>query len=367
MALQEIIHKLTHEIRDSLEHDNKKYTELCAKYKAYEDVVKKRNTEIMKIKNTENTLKKDIADNKEKIEKVKLHLEEIDRQRSELNNRLKQSLTEDEALTGKLVDVQKATVKLQAQSKEEAQLHQNTKSELEKFEKEKKRVEELLKKRRGEAFDNYLDTLDKKIEKILLAQEEQLRKKAILDALKIARQKDPEIKELFDQREQFLDFIKKATVSGVKKSMQASLKAVEEKLGERFPGALTIPDSISPKPDLVEELLYYWDNNGKISIILPISESIWNKIENGDVNKNTTRAMFFIWNMVKNINLGAKDGKFSFNGRYCIFEAAQNIGKNLVSGGFNILIPKSSAVIKFTFSPLPVEIKGAIAYEISNI
>jgi hypothetical protein len=129
---------------------------------------------------------------------------------------------------------------------------------------------------------------------------------------------------------------------------------------------LAVEDSITPKPNLVEELFYYDDHNGKTFIILPISESIWNGIKNGDNSHNSTRTMFFVWIMAKNTNLGPENGRFLFNGRYCVLETDLNISKNLVSKGFNILIPKSSNSIKFKFSPLPIEIQEALAYEISD-
>ena len=117
--------------------------------------------------------------------------------------------------------------------------------------------------------------------------------------------------DLCDQRDQFRELIRLASVPAVSETLRRELERVEQELDGRYPGALSIDEKV-PSIMLVEELYYHTGSDETLHILLPIAEEVWNGIGKGETGTEATCAMRFVWEMISGLGLKSSDGEFCF-------------------------------------------------------
>ena len=118
-----------------------------------------------------------------------------------------------------------------------------------------------------------------------------------------ARHTDPVVADLCDQRDELLSILANSVVPGVKKVLQDSLNDVESKLLDLFPGAFDLMES-TVKPNLIEELYYFFNSQDSAIFLLPIKKSTWKNLESGSKNSDElTRIMKLIWRIIKDFDI----------------------------------------------------------------
>lgn len=361
MTLDEIVRDQTRDVRDALEKIQARYGDLLEKKNAADDRLKKAFTEIKYQRTRENERRRLLVEIEDKIHEIQQKVDEIERQRQELIDRLMERRDEKEKAE-KLLRVVIQTAESEQHTVRDARSTIDTVARtLDEVEKDKEQSKALLRSASTKSLDIYLAEVSRRLDQAYASEEERDRRQAALETFKRARHEDREIADLCDQRDEYRDLMARATVPGVKGTLLEALDKVEEELQKRYPGALSLQDTV-PEVGSIAELTYVADSDEKARIFLPMAESVWRAVENGDVAPATTRAMQFVWSMISGLGLKPSDGEFRCEmGRvvFCVDAKACDVSA-LTSLTFSMQAPKG---ITFAFCPLPAEVKGALTYE----
>ena len=210
-------------------------------------------------------------------------------------------------------------------------------------------------------FKQALRELAKRIEQAFSNQEERKQRETALAELKKARHENRRIGDLCDQREQFHQLIKMATVPGVKETMEKALRKIEDELQTLYPNAISVEKNVPTDLGFIEEIHFFVDEESKVSIVLPIDVAMFERIEKGETSPATDRIMRFVWDMIKKLGLKHTDGEFRLDGERCLFATAFSADDMAVlDSGFSVSIASASA-LQFKFSALPTEIQEVLA------
>ncbi|HKV05326.1 MAG TPA: hypothetical protein VJO53_09495 [Candidatus Acidoferrales bacterium] len=153
-----------------------------------------------------------------------------------------------------------------------------------------------------------------------------------------------------------------ATVPAVAETLRNELMKVEQELNDRYPGALSIDETVPPAM-LVGELYYLSAPESGLQIILPITEEDWSRIARRDTGGAATRGMRIVWDMINGLGLQSGDGEFRFENGYCMFVAKELDSDDMSSlEGFTVNI-QNSATLTFRFSPVPAEVQEGLLNE----
>jgi hypothetical protein len=209
------------------------------------------------------------------------------------------------------------------------------------------------------AVNAYIAHVAKSIESAFVGEDERRQRAAVAKRFKQARHEDRTVADLYDQREQYRQLIALATVPGVRSSLDAMLREIEGKLEALFPGAITATDE-KPLPATVQELHYFVDGDGRCCVLLPILESTWRGIAEGDTSREAKQAMLVVFNLISGAKLKGTDGEFTVAGGRCIFRGEFAPEDVAALGPFR-LQPDAAAPIDFRFEPLPSEVQEALS------
>ncbi len=364
MTLQDVARQQTQDIRDSLIQIDRRRAVLMSERSSAEDRRKRASTEVTRQQAIEEERKRLVAKMDNEVQELQQQLDEIDRQRTELIGRFLEKQDEKGGAEHHSKEARQATERARLIVHEAKAANDKADKELKEIQSEKSRYESRLREAYVRSLDIYLSELSERIEQTLAGQEERQRRLEASEAFKTARHEDREIGDLCDQRDQFRQLIEMASVPGVKVTLGMALQKIEEELQRRYPGALSIEDTVQELV-LNEALHYYKDRGGKTSIILPISELDWTGIEKGEKGARTTTAMRLVWSMVKEGGLKKVDGEFHIQDGRCIFASNFSEDEMAALEGFSLSVPPSPALI-FRFCPLPLEIEEALVYEATN-
>ena len=363
MTLQDIVRQQTHEIRDALSLIEHTYNDLLGQKDAAEDRLKRAFTEVSQHRARETERKRIVAEWEPKVAEIQQKLDEIERQRAELLERLFEKREEKDKAESLLKEARSATEKALETIARARDSIETTAKTLGAKEQEKAREQRRLRDAYVRSIDSYLSQLSRRIDQAFVGQEERQRRMAAIEAFKKARHEDRQIGDLCDQRDQFRQLIDMATVPGVKETLRLALTKIEEELQKRYPGALSVGEAV-PEAGSIEDLYYFFRPDGTVSILLPISEPAWIALRNDPPDAAASRAMTFVWGMVKGTGLKPSDGEFCCDGGRCVFVFASNTGDDEISllEGSTFSVP-SSAGLTFRISSLPTEIQEALTDE----
>lgn len=361
MTLDEIVRGQTRDVRDALEKIEARYSDLLQQKNAADDRLKRAFTEIKHQRTLENERRRLLVEIEGRIHEIQQRVDEIERQRQELIERLMERRDEKEKAEKLLRDVIQTAETEQHTVREARSTIDTVARTLDDVEKDKEHSKGLLRSASINSLDIYLAELSRRLDQAYASEEERQRRQAALEAFKRARHEDREIADLCDQRDQYRDLAGRATVPGVKATLQEALDKVEEELQRRYPGALSLQDTV-PEVGSIAQLPYLTDADEAVIVFLPIAESVWRAVENGEVVPATNRAMQFVWSLIEGLGLKPSYGEFrSDRGRIVFRLDAKccDLGA-LTTATFSMQTPKG---ITFALSPVPAEVKEAVAYE----
>lgn len=362
MTLQDIIREKTLEIADPLSLVDKRRRDVISGQAASEDCIKRAYTEITRHRALENERKRLVAEAEERLKEVQDRFDEINRQRQEILDRLTEKQETKEQAEKLLRESRSETERALGVVRSETDRRDRGVTLLNEIEAEKLKYEGLLRDAYRRSVDLYTRELEKRIEQTFAGEEERNRRQEKAAEFKKARHEDQHIGDLCDQRDQFRELIRLATVPAVAETLRRELERVELELDKRYPGALKIDEKM-PSIMSVEELYYLIGPDGLLRIVLPISEQVWNGISKGETGTEATCAMRMIWEMISGLELKSSDGEFRFENGYCMFVATSlNADDMTIKGDFTLRL-RNSTTLTFRISPFPVEVQEGLLYE----
>lgn len=361
MAFSDLLRERTLAIRDTIQLLEKKLSDMEALRLAAEERTKRQGTEIAKQREIEFAKKRELNLISEKALDAQRLLDEIDKKRSEAVELLLQA-QDEQSRTEKLhKETQKATESLQSQiSKEKKSIHEAV-SNLERIQKELKEQQDFLHGAIIEALKLYLKQQSENLESAFSSQDKRIKESQEYENFKRARHSDPEIAKLCEQRDELLKFINTSMVSGVKEMLDDKIKIIEEKLEKYFPGAIKVPDP-TPKNTRIDDLLYFCDDKGESTILLPINPGDWEALLSDARSDRTEIILCFLWSMIKELGIGSKDGEFLISRGFPAFATHFDIEEITILQGFK-LIHKGSEVLSYVLTAMPSEVQEILSYE----
>jgi hypothetical protein len=365
LTLQDTIREQTREIADPLSLVDKKRKDVISGQAAAEDRIKRASTEITRHRTLENERKRLVTEAEERLKEVQGRLDEIDRQRLDILERWTEKREAKEQAEKLLKESRLETERALDVVRTETDRRDKEATLLNEIEVEKLKYEGLLSEAYRRSVDIYLRDLEKRVEQAFAGEEERNRRQLAADAFKKARHEDNYIGDLCDQRDQFRELIRLATVPAVADTLRRELARVEQELDKRYPGALSIDEKM-PSIMSVEELYYLIDPDGLLRVVLPISEQVWDGISKGETGAGATCAMRMVWEMISGLELKSSDGEFCFENGYCMFVAKSLNADDMTIKGDFILRLRNSATLTFRLSPFPAEVQEDLLYEATH-
>jgi hypothetical protein len=350
-----------HEIRDGVAHLERQREHLLTNRTAAEERIKRATTEITQNRTLETERRRVLAGVDSRFSQIQTRLDEIERQRVELINQLMETRDEREKADNQLKVAHQGTARAQELLRDADAEREEAGRQLKDIESERTRQHDRLRDAYVQALEAYLAEVAKRLEQAFASEEERQRRRALARAFKDARHQDRRIGDLCDQRDQYQQLLPLATVPGVRASIEAELRRVEEHLERLFPGALSASPE-QPLPATVEDLHYFIDRQGKCGILLPVSASVWQHIAEGDAGLASKVAMRLFWALISGAGLKAGDGEFETQGSHCVFRAQFSADIIGALPSFRMAI-EGGALIEFRVCPLPSEMQEVFADE----
>jgi hypothetical protein len=293
---------------------------------------------------------------------VQNRLDEIERQRQDILERWAEKQDAKEQAEGLLRESRFETERALGVLRAETDSRDKAAALLNEIEADRLRYEGQLKDAYRRSVDMYLRELEKRVEHAFAGEEERNRRQLAAEAFKKARHEDNFIGDLCDQRDQFRELIRVATVPAVADTLRRELARVEQELDKRYPGALSIEEKM-PSVMSVEELYHLIDSEGLVRVLLPISRKVWDGISRGETGPEATCAMRLVWEMISGLELKSSDGEFCFENDHCMFVATGlNADDMTIRGDFTLRL-RNSATLTFRISPFPAEVQEGLLYE----
>jgi hypothetical protein len=342
----------------------KRHVDLLGQRSALDDQLKRASTEVTRSRTLQSERKRLVGDLEAKEAEIQQELDEVERQRARLVERLLERREEREKAHRLVKEAGHSTDEAQHVIKQVADSKVSLAKQLEEAEREANHVRERLRESALRALNVHLLELERRLDQAFAGHEDRQRRLASLEAFKKARHDDRRIGDLCDQRDQFRELITMATVPAVKETLNAALKKIEDELERRYPGAMTIGDTV-PEVSLVEDLHYYTDGDGKGCILLPISATVWSRIQEGDTGTACTRAMRLAWGLVKGTGLKPGDGQFCCIRDRCLFIGNFSGEELSILDAFSLTMP-GSVKLDLRFVPLPTEVLEGVLHEVAD-
>lgn len=364
MTLQDTIREQTREIVDALTLVSGRRKDVVSRQAAAEDRIKRASTEVTRQRTLENERKRLVSEAEERLKEAQVRLDDIERQRQEILERWSEKRDAKEQAEVLLKESRQETERAVGIVRTETERIDEEVGLLNEIEAEKLRYERQLREAHRLSVDIYVRELEKRVEQAFAGEEERNRRQTAADAFKKARHEDNYIGDLCDQRDQFRELIRLATVPAVAETLRRELERVEQDLNRKYPGALSIDEKVPPLMS-VYELYYLVGSDGLLRVVLPITEPVWNGIRSGETGAEATCAMRMVWEMISGLELRSNDGEFRFENGYCMFVANELNADDMSIREF-ILRLRNSATLTFRLSPFPSQVQEGLLYEATH-
>jgi DNA repair exonuclease SbcCD ATPase subunit len=350
MGLNEILREQTEEIRDALAEIETRRKELLGRRGALEYQSKRGNDERSRARAVAEK-QTQIASKLEREEAdLAASLEEIERERTTLQNRLAELRATKENVTTLLNDAKR---KVQDSTSSAGVLETSrieVSQRLQLMAEERARLRFRLRDIVPRAFERHLGELARRVEKALSERERRGQHRAASDAARAAREADPGVADLWHQREQLQGLIATAAVPAVRASLEASLESVETEIRARFPHALDGPET-SDDTTTVEELHHLIDGDRRFSLFVPVTREVWDAIEAGDAGSASSHAMRLLWSIVTATRPVSTGGHFHQTDLGCVYSGR---------------LPTGTATLPAEI-PLDLEEPGGLTFRLTSI
>lgn len=357
MTLSDLIRDRTMSVRDACNNADHRWVDLREERAAAEDHFKRLATEIAAQHLQDRDCKRTVAAREQDALEIREQLETLERERTRLNDALMAAQARQDDAEKGLRSARVATQLAESKLSEARDRANRLDHDIQTANEERLRL--VLQKRASErgALLEYLSSVAARLNHALSGESERARRIAAQNSLRAARHSDPAVGDLCDQRDQYRDLLKLATVPGVRGTVEAALVSIDTELERRFPGASANVDSLEPSP--VEDLYYFREPSGGSSVILPIDTDTWRAIAQGQITPATNAAVRLTWSIICGARSFSPDGTFEMREGLCVLSG----GMDSASFGSTELALGGATAIQFRLVPVPAEVQQLVADE----
>src|SRR5579875_61080 len=360
MSLRDSIREHTREISDALAQLERRRTDATSEVAAAENRLRQVSMEARSLRSREDGRKRALGELDAKLQGLQHEIDELERQRLELVDRLLERQQERQTSDALLREIHGSIEKVEKQIRSAREDVEAKGRELRKVEEDRERYRSKLGESYRSALVTSLDEQRRRIAAMFASEEERRKKQAIVEQFKRARHEDSRLAELCEQREQYLQFVGQATVPGVKATLEREMSKIEEQIEDVYPGALHgLEDPAITTSE--EDLYYYADESGDVALLVPVDKATWDAFAAGSQVEPCYEAAWLLWNLVKELKLKPSDGQFASSDFGCVFRS--NLGMDLVPalGGFACKLGVGS--VYFNLVAMPNEMQEVMSNE----
>jgi len=276
MTITELVRQDAFAPSDILSNLRAELQRVIAERDSAEERAKRCGTEITRHRAVESECKRSLDDIGRRVAAAQHVLDELDEKRQAALELLLRSREEEDSVAKSFRAAQDSVAAALTKFTKEQKIWQDSESRVAKLHAEERERQRVLRQTMLHSLDRYLNLQVDRFYAAFDAQEQRAGALHAFEELKKARNVDPEVGRLCEQREELQKFLAEAVVSGVRDMLQESLKRIEDRLRLRFGTALITPPRKNDDP--IEELLFYRGEDDKALFFLPIDLRLVRKI-----------------------------------------------------------------------------------------
>lgn len=365
MTYDDIVREQTRDLRDQLQRLAMKRSDLDGQKQALIDQGNRLRGELSQERKREVDAKRELREYEKTEDEILRRLQKIDELRSRLNTRLMDQRSKKDGQQSSIVatrlSVEDTLGRIRAKEQEQQALTQ----QIEAVERGLQEKSGNLRAALGQCIRQYLDGVWRDIASAQMSAVERTRQRSAFVAFQRARHEDPRIADLFEQREQYQQLLKQATVPAVRNMLLAELDKATRALNAAFPGAMEAQQE-PREPTTLLVLYEYVNATGQACVLMPFGPDIWKTLAEGSKDVEQDRAMRLMHAFVSGKNLRAEDGHFSCADQFCAYESTvPGEDMDLLQEDFSLELPAETTVV-FRLAPLPLEAQEAINADSSS-
>src|SRR3989339_269867 len=337
MKLEDFIRSDTIGIRDNLDKINQKRSDVFSHMRSSEEICKRINNDISKIKIEEKELKEKFNSLDNLLNDINQELDNIEKKRQESNSSILEKQNEKHRLTKQISEREK-TYKKNIED----------------------RNKENLNKILISSFNNYIKSVNSQIIQSYQTNSEISKKYKEVENLKQKRNTDPKIASLWEAREEWYSIIKSKSVPAVVNAAKRELKIIEDEINKLFPGALEVSGTTQMTNPIID-LYYRINEEGEIKLYLPFNESDWIILKNGGTQLSNKIISYFIWWLSSELSLNPESTKYNIENHKVILFYKIDYDER-IKDSIRMQLEGNTG-ISFLFFKVPVELEKAFDYE----
>lgn len=359
MTYEDIVRGQTSDVRDQIQLLSRKKSDLEGARLALIDQVNRLRTELTQERKAESRAKHDLRDMEKTEDEILRRLQRIDEVRRRLNARLMDQRaakdSQQSAVLGRRGLVEEALARIRAKEGEQEALA----AQIEAAEKGLVEKRAALQSTLRVCMRMYLESVWKDIAQAQMSARDRTQQQIAVAAFERARHEDPSIADLYEQREQYRQLMKQATVPAVRGMLNAEYEKISKALNAKFPGALDAQVT-GERPVTLLILHQYVNGQGQACVFMPFGPDVWKRIAEGGAGPEEDRAMRLMHAFVKGKDLRSEDGYFVSIDQFCAYESTVSGEEMALLQDDFVLELQADARIVFRMSPLAMDSQEAI-------
>ena len=361
MEINDIIRQFTFEIEDEIKSLNEDIKRLTSEIESIEQRKHQITTEIKKFHTEEREVKNKLHEVEKQIEATEKEIDDLEKRKRELVENLMSQREQREAKEKELNRLRDLLQKTQQKINEEEDTKHKHEISLERKRSEKKEKETLKRGRLIEALKTYIQRQEESLHLAFGSLEEKEKQKRALEEFNQARQRDPKLADLYEQREELTRLLKNASLESIQNYLKEKISAIEDEISKAFPNALG-RNLNSVKGDNILEILYAFDNDQTAVFWLPFTYQSWTRVEQGETTQREKNIICFLWNMIAQLDLNSEEcGLDNINELLC-YRSCLSRDDVMILGQFNVVCNHEN-ILKCLLTEAPYGLQEALLNE----
>jgi chromosome segregation ATPase len=361
MGINDIVRQFTFEIEDEIKSLTEDMRKLTSEIESIELRKHQITTEIKRFHNEEREVKSNLHEVEKEIETTNKEIDDLERRKQELVENLMSQRGQQEAKEKELSKLRELLQKTQQKINDEEDSKHKCEVSLGKKLNEKKEKESLKKERLMEALKTYIQRQEESLHLAFGSLEEKEKQKRATEEFDQARQRDPRLADLYEQREELSRLLKNASLESIQNYLKERISTIEDEISKAFPGALS-RNLNNAQRDNVLEILYAIDKDQTAIFWLPFTHESWTRIEQGEVSQRSKNVVCFLWNMITQLDLTGEGSRVDDSDELLCFRSGLSRDDVMIFGQFNVVCNHEN-ILKCILTEAPYDLQEALLNE----
>jgi chromosome segregation ATPase len=361
MGISDLIRQFSFELDDQLRLLDEEIKGLTSEIESIEQRKHQIATEIKRLHTEEREVKSRLHEVEKQIETTEREIDDLERRKQELVENLLSQREQIGAKEKELNRLRELLQKTQQKINEEEDAKHKREVSLEKKLSDKKEKESLKKGRLIEALKTYVQRQEESLHLAFGSLEEKEKQKRALEEFNQARQRDPKLADLYEQREELIRLLKNASLDSIQNYLKEKISIIEDEISKAFPGALG-RNLNNVRRDNILEILYTIDKDQTAIFWLPFTHESWTRVEQGEVSQRSKNIVCFLWNMITQLELTGEEPRVDNSDELLCFRSGLSRDDAMMASHFNVVCNHEN-ILKCILTEAPYDLQEALLNE----